>query len=251
MTLEGLVFPELNSSFVVSALEIVLIDIVLAGDNALLIAMAVKSLPQRQRLFGIVFGAGLAVLLRVVLTFFAAQLMIVSYVRLIGGLLIFWIACKLLIQDGASLKPGREATTLWQAVWIILVADVTMSLDNILALAGASRGNVILLLFGLILSIPLVVFASSLMSKLMDRYPIIVYLGAAVLGSVAVELIFTDRVVLEHIQMRDSVLYGLKALGAALVIVAAKYIKWRRSQDIGKKKENGAKECEGRHQCDA
>jgi len=239
MTFEGLTFPALDWHFAISALQIVLIDIVLAGDNAVVIAMAVQRLPQRQRAFGIAFGAGFAVFLRIVLTFFAAQLLTISYVKLIGGILIFWIACKLLLEDVEPEDGRREAATLWHAVWIILVADVTMSTDNILALAAASRGNLFLLLFGLALSIPLVVFASAWLSRLMDRYPIIVYLGAAVLGAVAVELVLTDPAILEHIHVPEVFLYGLEVLGAALVVVVAKlYMKCTSSENGGKEKKD-------------
>lgn len=179
--------------FLLAILGIVLIDIVLAGDNAVVIALAVRTLPQRQRLWGILLGAGMAVLLRVALTAVAAQLMNVNYIKLAGGLLILWIAVKLLLQEEQGKTGGRTAGTLWQAVWLIMVADVTMSLDNVLAVAGASKGHLGLLLFGLGLSIPLVVFTSNLLARLMDRYPIIIYIGAAILGKVGGEMIMTDR----------------------------------------------------------
>jgi YjbE family integral membrane protein len=202
--------------------SIILIDLVLAGDNAVVIALAVKSLPNRMRLMGIAFGTGFAVALRIVVTVFAAQLLLISYVKFIGGALIFWIALNLLIQDIEADESGREATNIWSAVWVIIVADITMSADNILALAGASKGNLFLLLFGLALSIPLVVFGSTLLSRLMDKYPIIIYIGAAVLGKVAFGLIFTDPAVKEIIQFSRTSLYILEGLGALLVIVAAR-----------------------------
>jgi len=179
--------------YLLAVLGIVLIDIVLAGDNAVVIAMAVRTLPQRQRWWGISLGAGMAVLLRVGLTGVAAQLMNLNYIRLGGGLLVLWIAVRLLLQEDAQNNEGRTAGTLWQAVWLIMAADVTMSLDNVLAVAGASKGRLGLLLFGLGLSIPLVVFTSNLLARLMDRHPIIIYLGAAILGKVGGEMIMTDR----------------------------------------------------------
>jgi YjbE family integral membrane protein len=179
--------------YLLAVLGIVLIDIVLAGDNAVVIAMAVRTLPQRQRWWGISLGAGMAVLLRVGLTAVAAQLMNLNYIRLGGGLLVLWIAVRLLLQEDAQNNEGRTAGTLWQAVWLIMAADVTMSLDNVLAVAGASKGRLGLLLFGLGLSIPLVVFTSNLLARLMDRHPIIIYLGAAILGKVGGEMIMTDR----------------------------------------------------------
>ncbi len=175
---------------------IVWIDIVLAGDNAVVIALAVRNLPPRQRLIGIMLGAGAAVVLRVGLTFVATQLLTVQFVQLIGGILILWIAFKLLKQNENEANEGAGgARGLWQAVWMILIADITMSLDNVLAVAGAARGHFGLLLFGLALSIPLVVFASNLISRLMARYQIVVFLGAAILGKVGVEMMLTDPVV--------------------------------------------------------
>ncbi len=223
MDLSALTCPRFSVDFLLSVLSIIAIDLVLAGDNAVVIALAVKSLPRKKRLVGICFGAGFAVILRIVLTFFVAQLMAINYVKLVGGLLIFWIAVKLLIQDVEAEEIGKEATSMLSAIWIIIVADLTMSTDNILALAGASKGNVFLLLFGLIVSIPLVVFTSTLMARLMDRYPIIVYIGAAVLGKVTAEMVFTDPAVTAIIgELSHRTLYVLYAVGAALVIVVAK-----------------------------
>jgi YjbE family integral membrane protein len=228
MDWSALTWPALGWEFYFSVFSIILIDLVLAGDNAVVIALAVKSLPRQKRLLGIAFGAGFAVALRVVLTVFAAQLLQISYVKFIGGVLIFWIALKLLIQDIEAEESGREATNIWSAIWIIIVADITMSTDNILALAGASRGNLFLLLFGLALSIPLVVFGSTLLSRLMDKYPIIIYLGAAVLGKVAAELIFTDPAVEKIVRISHTTLYILEALGALLVVVIAKlYLRYK------------------------
>jgi YjbE family integral membrane protein len=178
--------------FLTSLFSIVIIDLILAGDNAVVIAMAVRSLPREQRRKGIMFGAGAAVLLRVVLTFFVAQLLTVSYVKLVGGILITWIAVKLFVEGAPEDEHGREATSLWQAVKIIVIADITMALDNMLAVGGASHGNLFLLLFGLGLSIPFVVLTSNLLSMLMDKYPVIIYIGAAVLGKVGGEMIITD-----------------------------------------------------------
>ena len=176
--------------------NIVWIDIVLAGDNAVVIALAVRNLPARQRMIGIVLGAGAAVVLRVGLTFVATQLLTIKFVQLAGGLLILWIASKLLKQnEGPAGEEGAGARGLWQAVWMIMVADITMSLDNVLAVAGAARGHFGLLMFGLALSIPLVVFASNMISRLMAKYQIVVFLGAAILGKVGGEMMLTDSVV--------------------------------------------------------
>lgn len=184
--------PDLNARFFLDALSIILIDILLAGDNAVVIAMAVRSLPKEQRRLGIAVGSGFAVVLRIALTFFAAQLLQTQYLKLVGGIAILWIAVKLLADSGVGEEGGREAKTLWQAMWLIIVADITMSVDNILAVAAASKGHLGLLIFGLGLSIPFVVFTSRLLSTLMDKYPIIVYIGSAILGRVGGEMMFTD-----------------------------------------------------------
>jgi YjbE family integral membrane protein len=214
--------PALGWDLCVGIFSVILINLVLSGDNAVVIAMAVNLLPKEKRLVGLLFGSGLAVVLRIVLTIFAAQLLNITGIKLIGGALIFWIAVKLLIEDVESEEAGKQGATIWHAIWIILVADLTMSLDNVLALAGASRGNLFLLLFGLITSIPLVVFAAAWLSRLMDRYPIIVYIGAALLGKVAAEMIFTDPIVEGIWHVSDTGLYILEAAGAAAVVIVAR-----------------------------
>ena len=212
---------KLNWAFFLGIMNIVIIDLILAGDNAVVIAMAVRSLPRRQRRWGILLGAGAAVALRVILTFFVAQLLEISFIKLAGGVLIAWIAVKLFLE-GAPEQADREARTLWQAMQLIVVADITMSTDNVLAMAGASHGNPFLLLFGLALSIPFVVFTSNLLSMLMDRYPIIIYLGAAVLGRVAAEMIFTDPAVVRWLHPPLWFTYAMEVVGAVGVIVVGK-----------------------------
>jgi YjbE family integral membrane protein len=214
--------------FLLAILSIVLIDIVLAGDNAVVIALVVRTLPRPQRLWGTLLGAGVAVLLRVALTAVAARLMNVNYIRLVGGLLILWIAVKLLRQEEPGKDGGRRAGTLWQAVWLIMVADVSMSLDNVLAVAGASKGHLGLLLFGLGLSIPLVVFTSNLLARLMDRYPIIIYIGSALLGKVGGEMIMTDRLTTTLLAPPAWLVGVVEAALAAGVIVLALVLRKRR-----------------------
>lgn len=209
------------TDWVLAVLSIVLIDVVLAGDNAVVIALAVRLLPPRQRLVGSALGAGAAVVLRVGLTFVATQLLAISYVKLIGGLLLLWIAVKLLVDNTGEQEPGRPATGLGQAIWLILVADVTMSLDNVLAVAGASKGSLALLVFGLALSIPLVVFTSNLLSRLMDRYVAVVYGGAAILGKVAGDMIMTERLVADFLHPSAWMVHGVEVLLAGGVILVA------------------------------
>jgi YjbE family integral membrane protein len=207
-------------------LSIVLIDIVLAGDNAVVIALAVRTLPPKQRLMGIGLGSAMAVILRVGLTFVASQLLAINYVKLVGGLLILWIAVKLLLENTGEQASQGEARGLWHAVWLILVADITMSLDNVLAVAGASKGSFPLLLFGLALSIPLVVFTSNLLSKLMDRYVAIIYVGAAILGKVGGDMIMTDRLTEQMFHPAPWLIHAVEGMLALGVILFA--LAWRK-----------------------
>ena len=218
--------------FLVGFLSIVLIDLILAGDNAVVIAMAVRSLPRKQRMRGIAFGAGAAVILRVVLTFFAAQLLQVQFIRFIGGAVIVWIAVKLFVEGAPDEEVKKEARTLMQAVWVIIIADLTMSTDNVLAVAGASKGNLFLLLFGLGLSIPFVVFTSNLLSMLMDKYPFLVYIGAAVLGRVAGEMMITDPFITKLFHPTKFLQYSVEIFFTLGVLVAGKiWIRWKMSRE--------------------
>jgi YjbE family integral membrane protein len=180
-----------NWTFMSAVLQIILIDLVLAGDNAVVIALAVRNLPPKQRKWGIILGAGAAVVLRVICTAFVSQMLRIPLLKFVGGCLIAWIAVKLMTQ-GHEEEKVDSASNLMEAVKLIVIADFVMSLDNMLAVGGASGGNIFLLLFGLIVSIPFVVGTSQLLSMLMDKYPIIVTIGSAVLGKVAGELIITD-----------------------------------------------------------
>jgi YjbE family integral membrane protein len=200
-------------------LQIVLIDIVLAGDNAVVIALAVRQLEKKERFWGIIIGSGMAVVMRVGLTFVASQLINMDYVKMVGGVLILWIAVKLLRENTGPDQEHAAAKNLWHAVWLITIADITMSLDNVLAVAGASRGSFGLLLFGLGLSIPLVVFTSNMLSKLMDRYPVVVYLGSAVLGWVGGGMIMTDRLVVGLWPASALEIRAVEVLSATLVVL--------------------------------
>lgn len=223
--------PTFDLNFLSGLLSIILIDLVLAGDNAVVIAMAVRNLPKKQRLIGIAVGAGAAVVLRVALTVFAAKLMDVPYVKLVGGALIAWIGVKLLVDGCPEDNRRRECSTMFQAMTTVVVADLVMSTDNILAVAGASRGDTSLLIFGLALSIPFVVFTSTILTRLMDRYPWVLYLGAAMLGKVAMEMIFTDPWTVQHIRLETSMLVAAQLSGALGVVIAAKT--WLRLQPTG------------------
>ncbi|MEW6113986.1 MAG: TerC family protein [Thermodesulfobacteriota bacterium] len=207
--------------------SIIVIDLILAGDNAVVIAMAVRMLPPHQRKKGILFGAGAAVVLRVLCTFFVAQMLTINFLKMAGGALILWIAVKLFVEGAPEHGVDREAKNIWQAIKIIVIADITMSLDNMLAVGGASGGNLFLLLFGLGLSIPFIVFTSNLLSMLMDKYPIIIYIGAAILGKVGGEMIITDPFVVGLLSPSTWVQYGVEAIMAVGVILVGKlWMRW-------------------------
>src|SRR5512138_2267632 len=222
---------ELTWAFASAVLSIVLIDLVLAGDNAVVIAMAVKDLPGHQRTWGIALGAGGAVVIRVLCTFLVAQLVVMPYVKLIGGAVVIWIAVKLLTQGAEDTHAHREAGSLWQALWIIIVADLSMGIDNMLAVGAASHGSLFLLLFGLGLSIPFVVFMSSMLSKLMDRYPIILWVGAAILGRVGGEMIITDPLTQRLLAPPVWSKYAVEAFFVVFVCGAAWLLIRRREAD--------------------
>lgn len=203
-------------------LGIVVIDLSLAGDNALVIAMAVLSLPPRQRLIGLIGGTVGAVVLRIVLIAVITQILLIPFLQALGGLVLVWIAIKLVRQDASDTKGHkvREVATLWEAIGIIIVADLIMSLDNVLAVAATAHGDLTLVLFGIGLSIPIVICGSSLLARLMDRFRWIVWLGGGVLGWVAGDLAITDTLVRASIGSWDSILHwALPSLLAATAIM--------------------------------
>ncbi len=218
--------------FFVAVMSIVFIDLVLAGDNAVVIAMAVKNLSGKQRLWGIALGAGGAVIIRVICTFMVAQLLNIQFIKLVGGAVIIWIAVKLLTESAGEECADRECGSLWQALWIIIVADLSMGIDNMLAVGAASHGNLFLLLFGLALSIPFVVFMSNLLSRLMDRYPSILWVGAAILGKVGGEMMITDPWVRRLLNPPHWVEYAVMVLFVVFVCGLSKFILNRRKDLI-------------------
>jgi YjbE family integral membrane protein len=210
-------------SLALRVLAIVWIDLLLAGDNALVIALAVRSLPKRQRRIGAASGAAAAVALRVALTFVAAQLLNVEYLKLVGGLLVLWIAIKVLADVSQPADATPSPRRLWQAIWYIVFADITMSTDNVLAVAGASGGSFKLIVFGLCVSIPFVIFSANLLGGLMDRYPILIYLGSGILGHVGAEMILTDPVVVRWLHPSTAVIHIVEAVLVAAIML----IGWR------------------------
>ena len=216
-----------GSDFWVGLLKIVWINIILSGDNAVVIALAARSLPPHQQKKAIFWGSGAAVVLRVVLTLIAVKLLELPYLQIIGGLLLLWIGVQLLGDEDDEEGESSETGGLMAAVRTILIADLVMSLDNVIAVAAAAKGSMVLLVLGLLISIPLVVFGSTLMIKLMERFPIIVILGAALIGWVAGETILGDRS-LEAVVAANGWLHYVGPLaGAAFVIVVGKFLQNR------------------------
>lgn len=208
-------------------MQIIAIDIVLSGDNAVVIALACRNLPPAQRKLGIFWGVVGAVGLRVVLTAFAAGLLGLPYLKLVGGTLLLWIGIKLVLPDDGGGHEITAASHLWGAVKTIIVADFIMSLDNVIAVAAASRDSVMLLLFGLAVSIPLIVASSQLILHFMERFPIIVNLGAGLLGYVAGGMIVTDVLVREWAHaLVPGISYVAGACGAILVTTAGHWLAW-------------------------
>jgi YjbE family integral membrane protein len=182
----------LTPDFWLGLMKIIWINIILSGDNAVVIALAARSLPPEQQRKAIVFGSGAAVVLRIVLTVVAAKLLALSYLQIIGGVLLLWIGAQLLADDEEGEGEAKEHGSLMAAVRTILIADLVMSLDNVIAVAAAAKGDEVLLIIGLAISIPLVIFGSTLMIKLMERFPVIILLGAALIGWVGGETIASD-----------------------------------------------------------
>lgn len=219
-----------SPEFWVAVIQIIFIDIVLSGDNAVVIALACRNLPDAQRRKGILWGMVGAVGLRVVLTAFAASLLGYPYLKLIGGLLLLWIGVKLLLPEEGEGHDIEGAGNLWGAVRTIIVADFVMSLDNVIAVAAASRDSIVLLLFGLAVSIPLIVWTAQLFLRLMERFPIIITLGAGLLGYVAGGMLVSDISVKDWVDARLSAAhYIVGALGAILVMAIGTWLGWRQA----------------------
>ncbi len=223
-----------STQFWVALGKIMWINILLSGDNAVVIAMACRGLPARQRLWGMILGAGVAVLLRIVFTGVVASLMLLPYLKIVGGLALFYIAAKLLVPDDPE-EDGTEAVEhLWRAVRIVAVADIIMSLDNVIAIAAAAGGNMALVVIGLAISIPLIVAGAALIMALLDRFPILVWAGAALLGWIVGEVIATDPVSVGYLtnnygaSVAHKVEIGAAATGAVLVLIVGGL--WRRSR---------------------
>lgn len=205
--------------------QIILINIVLSGDNAVVIALAARSLPRRQQKLAVFWGAGAAVVMRIILTVVAVELLRYPYLKLVGALLLFWIAIKLLMPEDGGGDDVESSDNLWAAIKTILIADLVMSLDNVIAVAAAAKGSLLLLVLGLAISIPLVVFGATILMKLMERWPIIITIGAGLLGWVAGEMMVTDPSIKDWVDASAAYLHWVApAAGVAFVVITGKWL---------------------------
>jgi YjbE family integral membrane protein len=236
----------MNAEFWVAVGQIIMIDILLGGDNAVVIALACRKLPAKQRTQGILWGTAGAIVLRVVLIFFALTLLAIPYLKVVGALLLVWIGVKLLAPDDDDAHGDIQASDkLWAAVKTVIVADLVMSVDNVIAIAGAAEGaggdhKMPLVIFGLLVSIPIIVWGSQLVIKLMDRFPSIITIGGMLLGWIAGTMAVTDPAAIAWMptqaaakagaapEVLDAVRYGAGVAGALLVLALGKWIASRK-----------------------
>ncbi len=242
---------EFISPYIVPILQIIWIDLLLSGDNAIVIALACRQLPEKQRKIGMLLGAGTAIGLRIIFAIFVTYLLQVPFLKVVGGLLLLWIGVKLAVGEDDGGHNVESSDNMWRAVRTIAIADAVMSLDNVIAIAAAAGGNIWLFIFGLLLSIPLIIFGSTLLSTIMDRFPVIIWAGAALLGWIAGEMIVSDGFVMEWLRSINAtfitsgtasdghggtvtitkpitaIFYGAAAVGAGIVVAIGFIMKKR------------------------
>ena len=210
--------------------KIIMIDLLLSGDNAVVIALACRNLPPEQRKKGILFGVGGAIGLRIVLTFFAVSLLSLPFLKLVGALLLLWVGIKLILPEEEHSADNIKADTrLFGAIKTIIIADFVMSLDNVLGVAAAAKGDVSLLVFGLLISIPMIAWSSQLVLKLIDRFPFIIYAGGALLGYVAGEMLANEALFETIVATRHYLHWLVPALCALLVVALGKWLALRKA----------------------
>jgi YjbE family integral membrane protein len=237
-----------TAAFWTGLLAIIWVNIILSGDNAVVIALAARSLPARQQTKAVIWGAGAAVVLRIILTIVAVELLKLPWLKLIGGALLLWIAVKLLVPEDGGGGDVESSDNLWAAIKTILIADLVMSLDNVIAVAAVAKGSIVLLILGLAISIPLVVFGATILMKLMGRFPVIITIGAALIGYVSGEMLVTDPIVVKwftanaHWMIDFEVfsilgakleLSGAGLISAAIVVAVGKWIGKRVANEEG------------------
>jgi YjbE family integral membrane protein len=224
------------AAFWFAVLQIIFVNVLLSGDNAIVIAMACRGLPPHQRRWGLVIGAGIAVLLLILFSTIVARLMLLPYLKLIGGAVLMYIAAKLLVPEAADRNEVEAAAHLWRAIGVVVAADIIMSLDNIIAVAAAAKGDFLLIAISLTISIPVIVAGAALIMALLDRFPILIWAGAALLGWIAGETIASDPALSRHLTasfgeiFARQVEFAAAGAGAAFVIAAGGL--WRRVNEI-------------------
>jgi YjbE family integral membrane protein len=220
---------EFSPAYILAVTQIVWIDLLLSGDNAVVIALACRSLPEKQRRIGILLGAGAAVGLRIAFAFVVTQVLGVPFLKTLGGILLIWIAIKLVWGEEPAEREIAASDRLWKAVGTIAMADAVMSLDNVVAIAAIARENYSLFIFGLVLSIPLIVIGASLITGIITKFPIFVWAGAALLGWIAGEMIISDTAAFAHLglQVPQQMHYVAATCGVILVVAAGYFLKPR------------------------
>ena len=230
----------LSTAFLLSLLQIVWIDIILSGDNAVVIALACRGLPERQRRIGVVLGALAAAGLRIVFAVLISSLLGVPLLKVVGGLILLHIAVKLVRGEDEDESAVREHASLPKAIWTIVVADAVMSFDNVVAVAGAAKGHDELFVIGLALSVPLLVVGASVIARMIERFPVLIWFGGGLLGWVAGEMVASDRLVEEHVltalpeALQGGAHYAVAALGAALVVAVGSLLRVRSTQAVAR-----------------
>ena len=220
----------MTASFWLAVGQIIMIDILLGGDNAVVIALACRNLPDKQRTQGILYGTIGAIVLRVILIAFALALLAIPYLKIVGALLLLWIGIKLLQPEGESDHTISSSDKLWGAVKTVIIADLVMSVDNVLAIAGAAQGagqqhQLPLVIFGLLVSIPIIVFGSQLVLRLMERFPVVITLGAMLLGWIAGQMAYSDPALKPYLPDSPNSAwlgYAAAAFGALFVLAVGK-----------------------------
>ena len=222
----------ITASFWLAVGQIIMIDILLGGDNAVVIALACRNLPLKQRTQGIIYGTLGAIILRVILIAFALALLAVPYLKIVGAILLIWIGVKLMHSDEEDDHNISSSDKLWSAVKTVIIADLVMSVDNVLAIAGAAQGagqqhQLPLVIFGLLVSIPIIVWGSQLVLKLMERFPIIITLGAMLLGWIAGQMAYTDPALKAYLPASPVWSYAAAVTGALFVWAMGKLLQMR------------------------
>jgi YjbE family integral membrane protein len=226
--------PDLAApQFWIAVLEIIFVNILLSGDNAVVIALACRNLAQRQRRLGIFWGVLGAIVLRIVLTFFAMNLLAYPWLRLIGGALLLWIGVKLIAQDDGGEHKVKASDRLLTAVWTIIVADLVMSLDNVVAVAAAAKGDGPLIVFGLIISIPIVIVGSQIFMRLIARFPVLVVAGGGLLGYIAGEMVVEEPALQSWIKANAAgITWIVPVVGFAVVVAIGVWLTRRRRRTV-------------------